>query len=439
MNQQKGIKWLYEQLPDLIGKGILNEETASQLREHYGEVEEGATYNVAFIAASILGVLLIGAGIISIFAFNWENLSRFWRTVLSVLPLAVAQVIYGYTFFKKNTSTAWVESTSGFLMLMLASAIALISQTYNLEGSLEGFLLTWALLSIPLMYLMNSSFAAMLYLLIITSWTLNVSGSDTVFYWGLLAAFLPHFYINVRKGVTNRSVLLGWALVFSVGTVWVNIFDGFGIMSYALVPQACAMATFYLLGEYFYPKENRTIQRPFQTAVIFLVFFLSLALSYKWFGNDEMSMAHFWEYQKYETWAANINLGVWIAFIISYIGLAIVALRKRQDLNYPILIFPLFILMGTVLTANGSGYIAMMLANGFLFLMGTYYIYIGVERQRMTFVNIGMLFLMILIMARFFDADVSLIVKGVVFIILGIGFLMVNLYLSKRLKQAKSN
>jgi uncharacterized membrane protein len=114
MRNQKAINWLYEQLPGLIKKGVISSETSKKLKLHFGEVEEKPDYNIAFLVAGILGAVLIGGGIILIFAYNWENLSTTWRTIFSFLPLMVAQVIYTFVFFEKRDSNAWVEASSGF-------------------------------------------------------------------------------------------------------------------------------------------------------------------------------------------------------------------------------------------------------------------------------------------------------------------------------------
>ena len=38
--KEKNIKWLYEELPVLISKGILTQETAEEIRKYYGEADE---------------------------------------------------------------------------------------------------------------------------------------------------------------------------------------------------------------------------------------------------------------------------------------------------------------------------------------------------------------------------------------------------------------
>ena len=45
--------------------------------------------------------------------------------------------------------------------------------------------------------------------------------------------------------------------------------------------------------------------------------------------------------------------------------------------------------------------------------------------------------LAILIIARFFDSDISFIIKGLVFIIVGIGFLVTNAILARRMRGVK--
>jgi hypothetical protein len=79
------------------------------------------------------------------------------------------------------------------------------------------------------------------------------------------------------------------------------------------------------------------------------------------------------------------------------------------------------------------------LANAFLFGYGLFYIKTGIQKHQMTFVNVGMLFISALIIARFFDTDWSFVIKGIAFVLLGIGFLSVNVLLSRKLKAIGNN
>ena len=59
----------------------------------------------------------------------------------------------------------------------------------------------------------------------------------------------------------------------------------------------------------------------------------------------------------------------------------------------------------------------------------------GFHRGRLGLVNGGMVLLMALIVARFFDTELGFVVRGVVFILLGIGFLVTNIVVARRLKR----
>ncbi len=437
MRNRNAIKWLYHQLPSLVEKGVIQAETAENLKQHYGEIDEKPDYNIAFLVAGILGAVLIGGGIILIFAYNWENLSRTWRTILSFLPLIFAQVIYAYVYFKKRDALSWIEASSGFLMLMLASSIALISQTYHIAGSIESFLFIWMLLSIPLLYLMNSSLTAIFYLVGIASWAVNQNGTESVYYWAFLLAFLPHFVINTKKDQASiREILLGWCLVFTIPFGYFGTIEP-KIPEYSLICTAFIISNVYLIGELVY-KSNQLISRPFQTFTIGALFIMCMIMGYSW-PYEQTSMETLVYGDRYASWAGMINFLFFGANILGFGYLAFLNWKEKKTLNYFVLVFPFFITIGLILTRLDMEIAAILLANIFLFGFGIFYIKSGIQKHRMAMVNVGMLFISALIIARFFDTDWSFVVKGVAFVILGIGFLSVNLLLSKKIKAMQKN
>ena len=68
--------WLLNQLPALVDQGILDESSAARLREHYQPHLDGKRTNPFFVVTGILGAVLIGIGIIALYAYNWDDLSR---------------------------------------------------------------------------------------------------------------------------------------------------------------------------------------------------------------------------------------------------------------------------------------------------------------------------------------------------------------------------
>ena len=70
--------------------------------------------------------------------------------------------------------------------------------------------------------------------------------------------------------------------------------------------------------------------------------------------------------------------------------------------------------------------------NAYVFVLGLGTLVAGVRARRAGTVNGGLVLLGALIAARFFDLDIGFVLKGVVFILLGIGFLASNLALARR-------
>ncbi len=419
----KELKWLYQQLPELVEKEVISAEIANRLKAHYGELpaNSSSTQSLTFIILGILGTVLIGAGIITVFAHNWDSFGRLARTILSFIPLLIAQGIYLYTYFKKSDSIAWVEASSAFLMLMIGTCIALIHQTYHLGfDDINSFLLTCLVLSIPLMYLMNASLVTVLYLIGISSWLsssnhfIDVDYGNLYIYSGLLAVALPHYFINFSfKETTTRSILLGWGLILPLTfSVFSSFVDG-GVVYLVMIP------LFYLIGKYVYQHPSNPIYRPFQTMVLWCVFWLAYTLGFETWDNlikfpEDILIQVFWIYIP----------------VIALFYLLIRRIQAQEYVNYFTLALPLIVVAGVL--SNDS--IASFLSSAYLFLFGLYYLYNGLQAYKIGILNIGMLFICAVVITRFFDADVSLLLKGLVFIALGGGFLFANYWIFKNRK-----
>ena len=226
-----GIKWLYQELPELITRGILTQEAADKIRQHYGEVKSISKMTGMLIILGTIGALLIGLGINLLLAHNWEQLSRLTRAVLSFVPLTIGQGLALWVLWKRPQSSAFKEGSATFLSLMVGASIALISQTYNIPGDAGTFILTWMLLIMPLAYLMQASIPAAIYLIGITVWsgTHGDNPAKAILFWPLAAITIPHFIWALRQEIyTLRTTMLSLIMVicvsfaasFSLGKAW---------------------------------------------------------------------------------------------------------------------------------------------------------------------------------------------------------------------------
>lgn len=428
----KAIKWLYQELPKLIAKGILTQEIADKIQEYYGEMKSASKTWVALIICGVAGALLIGLGIILILAHNWEQFSQLTRTILSLTPLIIGQVLALWVLCKRPNSSAFKEGTATFLSLMVGASIALISQTYNIPGDTGTFILTWMLLILPLVYIMQASLPAAFFIIGITAWSGSHYNNPTmaILFWPLAAVIMPHFIWSLRQEIyTIRATILSLAMAvcvsiaagFSLGKAWL----GSWIIVYSSI-----YAIFYYIGNYKFKGITTNWQRPLHligaVATIVLAF--------------QFTFRYAWEYMN-STYRLSANMPESSSVLLDpIITLAIVALAvlffygnvKRKNLTaslygvFPVLAFVSYLFKGQVVI------LPLLIFNLYLFVLSISRIMIGIRKNSLGAVNIGMLILAILILTRFFDSNINFILKGLAFIAVGIGFLATNVVISRR-------
>ena len=160
---------LLKDIDGLVQANIISSDTAQRIITYYQQKKETAPDKLNIILG-ILGAMLVGSGIILIVAHNWDELSRPFKTTLSFIPLLLAQLLCAYTLIKQKRSAAWRESSGVLLFFAVGTSISLISQIYQVSGSLSGFLLTWVLLTLPLIYLLISHVMSIYGSKVVTQW-----------------------------------------------------------------------------------------------------------------------------------------------------------------------------------------------------------------------------------------------------------------------------
>ncbi|MBI2438261.1 MAG: DUF2157 domain-containing protein, partial [Lentisphaerae bacterium] len=85
MATNKHQRWLMEETPKWVRSGIISAENAERLLALYGLTVEPSGRRWAVVIFSVLGAMLIGLGIIMVLGYNWDQLSRGARAVISFI------------------------------------------------------------------------------------------------------------------------------------------------------------------------------------------------------------------------------------------------------------------------------------------------------------------------------------------------------------------
>src|SRR5947207_8896570 len=206
VRNRRAIRWLRSQLPELVASGVISSENARAIDGYYEH--DQPRVNFAFVILAALGSALVAAGIILLIAHNWDDLSRATRAGVAFLPLLIAQALVVFTLMRRNESRPWREAAAIFDVAAVATAISLISQTY--QRTFADFMRTWLLLSIPIVYLLRTTLGAIAYVIgsalwLFARWGMLSSAGNPMLFWVLLMLVIPYVVIRFRRDPDSRE------------------------------------------------------------------------------------------------------------------------------------------------------------------------------------------------------------------------------------------
>ncbi|NBW85762.1 MAG: DUF2157 domain-containing protein, partial [Planctomycetia bacterium] len=162
-------RWLAEQLPAWEREGIVTAAGARLLRERYPVEPRGG---LAQMIVGAVGALLVGTGLIAVLAYNWDDFPRWVRLLLALGPLAATQATSWWVIRRGESAKPWMRESAALVQtLAVGSAMALVSQIYNLPGRWTDLVFWWCVVAVPLAWVLKSNAAAIAYLVGIAIWT----------------------------------------------------------------------------------------------------------------------------------------------------------------------------------------------------------------------------------------------------------------------------
>lgn len=420
---------MLKNLPELIDAGVISEEVADKIREYYNN-KGGPPRNKLFIVFAILGALLVGLGIILIIAHNWDDLSKTTKTVLAFLPLLLGQGLSAYALFKKRESIAWREGATAFLFCAVGASISLVSQIYNIPGDVGSYLLTWMLLCLPLIYLMNSSITSLMYLAGITYYACDggywsYPTTESYLYWLLLLLALPHYYLLIKnKPESNFTIFHNWFLPLSVITCLGTVAQSNEELMF--VAYMSLFGLLYILGgmSLFNYQKNRN--NGYRVIGLLGTIILLLTLSFDWFWKD---------LAKGDTMVFSPEGAVSLVVTFAAAGLLFYKWQKQslagiKPLDLAFAFFALVYIIGL-----SSAITATVLVNILVLVIGLLTIRTGANQNHLGILNLGLLTIAALATCRFFDENISFVIRGTMFVLVGVGFFLTNFWMLKKRKE----
>ncbi len=421
---------LQKDLKELVEAEVISEGIATRIDDFYRN--RGAqSGNKLFIAFGLFGAILVGLGLILIIAHNWDKLSLAVKTMLAFLPVIGSQLLCAFSMVRRKGSAAWKESSATLLILSLGASMAMLSQIYQIPGHLDSFLLTWILLSLPVIYIVHSSMASLLCLIGITAYACEIGYwshpvAESYLCWALLACIIPYYILLWQK--TPRSNFTKFHHWFLPGSIVVMLGTiAYQVEEWMFVAYVALFGILYLVGHLRPLARETYVNNGYLVMGFFGTIITLLILSFHWFWENLEGHQLIW----YELVSSREFLASVLLTLIASSLLYILRVQNKE-VRFKLLLVVFLIFPGIFMLGYATS-LAAVLVNLLLLAIGVSTVRTGALTDHLGVLNLGMMVITALIICRFFDTDISFVMRGILFVCVGIGFFMANhLMLRKR-------
>ena len=372
-----------------LSEGLITQDQRDRILARYrvlNEADEKAGSGKLITTITVLGSVLIGTGILLFVAANWSEIPKWGKLAIIFLSMIVS---YGTGFFLRFERKNFPKAGAALILLgalIFGAGIFLIAQIYHITVHYPNGPLLWGLGILPLAYLLGFRSILALALADLLVWLgMESSFHLSLLYGGFLSlvalyltagiglwAFgLMHRGFDALKNLSAPPVVLGVLITFGSGYLLT-----FEVYRSAFSP---AGLTLFYGG----------------TVLLFVVSGVFYAIS----GN------------RAKAWASEM-LG--LALLMAAVLLMVFTAKTPQN-------------------AHGDGVHMLRLTTNIVFACGVVgLIVLGYVQRYTAYINIGLLFFVLDVTARYFDFFWRLLPRSVFFIVGGVILLLGGVFLERK-------
>ena len=430
----KRTRWLSSEIDQWVSGGVISGDQASRIRALYQEPP--GLMSLGLVVFSSIGAVVVGLGIILLFAHNWHAIPKFGKLSIILGTLAAAHA-GGILAGQRD---GWRRQLSEALFLLgtmaFGAGIWLVAQVYNIDEHFPAGFLIWGLGALAMAWAIQSVPQAIAATILLTIW----DGTEMFHFqasmaWApvLVAVGLGTLALRLRSAVLTAFVLASFSLLLVFHG---SFYDGpYGAWADAYAMSVLLVAGAGILGDRFTTEKQRGVLAFFGYGGFFLCSYIR---SFRFFGNS-LSGPRINDFQL-DPWVGWLGFGYrWLLFAaaIAAFGLLVArwvrggrGLATIGDWIYPIALiygeFSWVSIYGAQNRIPGPYYAgyngdmgAFVAFNLVCLAVAITGMVRGCRYGNLRQTVLGSLLLSAVVLARFYDMPGSLSTKGVVFIALG--------------------
>lgn len=435
--------------------GIEIEELIYGKRKNSAEEKEKQLFgNTLVTVLSVLGCLLIGAGVVMIFVKFWKDFPEGLKIFTCFIPALLGQGVGIYTYIKKRESIPWCEGASVLWLVGVVTTVSVLLGTVNLNHYIVSD--SW-------MYLFFAVNALVLTALFRTLSPLAAGYGFGVTWFNVLLNETEHIgYVNDSGSAENiiKFVFISLGLSAIVAVSFYLSSRLYKKESNIIRYTFASWVNFLGLTAAFCSAVMRfTDIVPFVSMLIFasIIFFLigqkhtDYVSPYRVLGLPGSAAALCFLALMFERGGTSGVVGDTIVLVLCLVPFALILWDKTRPqsvylrlytalLTFALLSYNVVMVFDdAVYSYSDEKYLVFQLAEGgfstvsfFLSLAALVMLIIyGAKERKLLHLNTGFVLSCVVVIARLYQLDLGLVVTGLLLIVCGAALLFINLKISR--------
>ena len=402
---KKNYKFLEDRLIELVEHNIISNQQYENAKDYYNNRTNSKSIATIFGA---IGVFLMALSIITIFAINWGDISKGIKVIISFIPLIITSIML-YKCMKDDNKKMKIY-TSIFSPIAIVATNSLISQIFHIQIEIYELIFISLIMFCPIAFILRNYISIIVYGVgtIIYSFTaIGYGVSENITLLKIFIIALPLIIYNVKNYISNKNDgknIIMWIVNISLVTLFVfykEIFSENVILLYLYLV--------YFITQTLFEKDN-DLNR--MLSLLFIGYLLiSCTTPFMVSYAEEIEFG-------FDTLIITILIGVFIYLSKAY----------ENPKEYFVFLF-MFFLQYTRMDSD----VLFVFINIIAIAFGVYKIICGNKKNSYKEIKEGIAVILLLILFRFVNADISFTGKSIMFLISGAGFMIGSKAMKKRI------
>ncbi len=414
----KQIRWLNREISAWQSEQLISDQQATQIRARYAVGENPSGWDKLIFP--VMGAVVFGLGIILFFAYNWADLHKYQKLAVVFGSLLT---VHGLGYYINRSVPAKKGLAEGMHVLgtmLFGAGIWLIAQIYHLDEHYPTGLLAWGLGALLFAWVLPSVAQGLIAVVLFSLWSgVEIVDFRQTFHTSWLTILVG--LVPLAWMMRSRALLFFSLLAFSILFIYNIAENRSSILNYLPFFLACLyMALANLVIPSRFPESASVLHFIGFATYMFCLYLFSFEFHGGYFSRHSSyqwgSLAYYftpitvssiaWLTVFTQTWLHLSKLQRWEAYLI-WSAMSLVTAASLIPIQSNVFGFSL------LLNSIYLGHCIVLIKQ-------------GIQKVSWKRVSLGCILMAALLVVRFADLFGSLLIRALLFVLLGIGLFTVG-------------